>query len=337
MSALHLFNPENDLALAAGAERYTPPRAAAEMARCGQLFPMWLAESADSVLVTGEKQMEDAEQLRSQFGLRAAAVTEAPAGIGKCTPWGWSRAARHRLRQAGVDDDALPSDAWLEKHRELSSRLTTIALCREAGLEPPAAAYTPDEALFAVRENETRGAMSYMKMPWSCSGRGVFFTGRMGQEQILRRAEDIIRAQGCVIVEPDRRKAKDFAVLYRIENGEARFHALSMFETDAAGHYRGNLVVSDEAIIDRLGTDPMPQASRMASALTAVVGPHYEGWAGIDMMTTSDGGIYPCIEMNLRCTMGVVAAAMRQYFPVPMLLSPSPALEFPHIPRPLGL
>ena len=53
MSALHLFNPENDLALAAGAERYTPPRAAAEMARCGQLFPMWLAESADSVLVTG--------------------------------------------------------------------------------------------------------------------------------------------------------------------------------------------------------------------------------------------------------------------------------------------
>lgn len=331
---LYLFNPENDLALAAGIERYTPPRAAVAMSRCGQLLPMWMAEGSDYVLVGDEEALRQAEELRHRYGLKAAAVKQAPPDTTGCEPWGWSLAARRRFLDAGVDSLQLPSDEWLSVHRRLSSRLTTVALCNNLDIEAPVAALTVERAIKAIEHNLSRGHDSFMKMPWSCSGRGVFTTERMNSDMIRHRADDIIRAQGCVMIEPDRHRARDFAALYRIEDGEARFHALSLFDTDATGSYRGNLVISDDEIASRLGIDPMKDVERMAGALTAIIGPHYSGWAGVDMVTTADGSVWPCIELNLRATMGVVAAAMRPFFTRPMLLAPSPVLANPYIPIP---
>lgn len=323
---LHLFNPENDLALAADIERYTPPAAAVALARCGQLLPAWLADAGDAILVADtETASREAEELRSRFGIDVSPVSHAPADVAGCSPWGWSRYARRRFADAGVRADMLPDDDTLDRYRRLSSRTVTVDLCRCLGLEPPVVAYDADGAMAAVAANEERGAASYLKMPWSSSGRGVFTTARMTAVQTERRAADIIRSQGLVMIEPDRRRVADFAALYRIEDGEARFYALSVFATDERGAYRGNLVLPDSAIIDRLGVDPMPPAMAMADALSAVVAPCYTGWAGVDMVVTSYGSVWPCIELNLRATMGVVAAAMRPYFSDPMLLAPSPA------------
>lgn len=333
---LYLFNPENDLALAAGTDNYTPPRAAAELGRCAQLLPMWLADESDAVLVTDDEASHaTARLLKERFGLKAATVTSAPVEIAGCSPWGWSRAARRRFIRAGTAMSLLPSDEWLDRHRRLSSRITTIELCHRLGIEPPVAARSPEEAVAAVAANECHGLHSFLKMPWSCSGRGVFATDRMSPSQLHRRAADIIRAQGAVMVEPDRHRVRDFAVLYRISDGTAAFHALSLFETGQGGAYSGNLVISDDEIIHRLGTDPMPWAESMAKALTETVGPHYQGWAGVDMMTTVDGHIWPCTELNLRTTMGIVAAAMRPFFDRPMLLAPSPRIDEPYMPQPL--
>ena len=35
--------------------------------------------------------------------------------------------------------------------------------------------------------------------------------------------------------------------------------------------------------------------------------PWYEGPVGVDMLVTSDGNLHPCIEINWRMTMGMVA------------------------------
>lgn len=332
---IHLFNPENDLALAANLDRYTAPAAAAALSRCGALIPAWLANDGDCILVHSEDAITAANELRSNFGIGIEAVSAAPPDVVVCEPWGWSRYARTRFIAVGVDRKKLPSEDWLATHRALSSRLTTIDLCKQLGLDPPVAATSVDEALRAVAANHDAGHGSYLKMPWSSSGRGVFPTSGMKCEQVERRAADIIRSQGCVVVEPDRHRVADFAALYRVEDGVASFHALSAFATDSRGAYRGNLVISDDAIIDRLGVDPMPQAEKMSAALTHVVGPHYSGWAGVDMVATAYGDIYPCIELNLRATMGVVAAAMRRYFDRPMLLAPSTVDPMSHLPRPL--
>ena len=50
---LHLFNPENDLALAANLDHYTPPKAAVDLRRSGALLPMWYADAGDRVLCHG--------------------------------------------------------------------------------------------------------------------------------------------------------------------------------------------------------------------------------------------------------------------------------------------
>lgn len=332
---LHLFNPENDLALAAGIERYTPPAAAVRLSRAGQLLPVWLASSGDAVLVTDESAVEEAERLNARFGLGVKAVAVAPAGVEACSPWGWSKAARRRFINAGVAPAGLPSDEWLDTHRRLSSRLSTVDLSLALGIAPPVIARTPGEAVAAVAANEASGLASFIKMPWSSSGRGVFPTGRMTPVMVERRAADIIRSQSAVVIEPDRHRRFDFAALYYCEGGCARFMALSLFATDERGGYRGNIVTSDDDIISRLGTDPMPWAAKVADALTAVVAPHYDGWAGVDMVVTERGGIWPLIELNLRSTMGVIAAAMRPYFGHPALLAPSVDRADSHLPLPL--
>lgn len=60
-----------------------------------------------------------------------------------------------------------------------------------------------------------------------------------------------------------------------------------------------------------LGMDVAPLAHRIASILTPMIAPHYTGWLGVDMMlhTDSTGGtaVWPCVEINLRLTMGVLA------------------------------
>lgn len=330
---LHLFNPENDLALAADLDRYTPPAAAVALRRCGALLPAWLAERGDAVMVYSEQDAEAASELRSRYGIEVDAVISVPDSTEEYAPWGWSRHARRCFIDAGADPADMPSDAWLERHRHLSSRFTTVDLCRYLGLEPPVIALTVGQAVDAVAANFDKGAKgSFMKMPWSSSGRGVFPTDGMKPDLIQRRSADIIRSQGAVIIEPDRGKKADFAALYRIEDGKVHFHALSAFATDLRGAYRGNLVISDSEIISRLGVDPMAWVDKMSEAMTAVVASDYSGWAGVDMVTTETGGIYPCIELNLRATMGVVAAAMRPYFNGPMLLAPSPANPRSHIP-----
>ncbi len=323
---LHLFNPENDLALAADLDNYTPPKAAVALARAGALLPMWLAEAGDAVLVADEEQMAGAEMLRERYGLDVSAVASAPEGLSGCSPWGWSRASRRRFINAGVSEAILPGDDYLNHHRVLSSRSVTIPLAERLGLVPPVEAFNFGDAMAAVRLNEERGVASYLKMPWSCSGRGVFTTAAMTREQTGRRIADIIRAQGSVIVEPDRRRVADFAALYKIEAGSAHFHALSLFATDAGGSYRGNLILPDSEIIDRLGVDPMPWAERLGEALGEIVAPvEGHGWAGVDMIVNDRGEIYPLIELNLRATMGIVAASMRRVIQSPAVLSLSAA------------
>ena len=46
----YLFNPENDLALAAGTANYTPPKNALLLSNCGRLLPIWYAAPESVVL-----------------------------------------------------------------------------------------------------------------------------------------------------------------------------------------------------------------------------------------------------------------------------------------------
>lgn len=55
--------------------------------------------------------------------------------------------------------------------------------------------------------------------------------------------------------------------------------------------------------------------SRLENILPRIIGTTYRGWLGVDMMTYMIGGIekiMPCVELNLRMTMGIAAMKIHE-------------------------
>jgi hypothetical protein len=93
------------------------------------------------------------------------------------------------------------------------------------------------------------------------------------------------------------------------------FAGYSLFETDGQGAYKGNVLASDEAIEATLaqyvGCEALRTTrERLIELLSEKLGGRYTGYLGVDMMIyEGEGGyrLHPCIEINLRMNMGLVA------------------------------
>ncbi|WP_290072122.1 hypothetical protein [Paramuribaculum intestinale] len=321
-----LFNPENDLALADGRACYTPPPAAVALARAGALLPMWWGDSGD-VVMASDADCHGAESLGREFGLKSVVGSAGDfAAVDGCEPWGWSHAALRRLVMAGVRSEVLPSAASMDDIRRISHRSVSVSLLTRLGVSDdslPVEARSREEALQAIGRF---GGNAFIKLPWSSSGRGVFDVRRLNRSTLLRYVDGFIRRQGSVMVERSRNKVSDFAMLFRCAGGKAVFEALSGFHTDAGGRYLGNMIASDDAIVSHLGIDPRGWADPLAGAVSSVIAPYYDGWVGVDMMTECETsgarlGIVPCVEANVRMTMGVVAKYVYNRLGRNMLLS----------------
>lgn len=292
MNKLYWFNPENDLALAAGHGRYTPPRVAVELRRGGALLPSLWSDGSDLIL-----------------GSDSESIVSNPALVPE--PWGWSVYTRDCFLRAGCCADMLPSDDSLLLMRLLSHRRTSLAVLRELGFAQenlPVEATTVKDAFLAL---DFFGGDAVVKLPWSCSGRGVFYAAAMKRPQLESVIRGGIARQGSVMVERRFERIRDFAMLFCSEPKGVSFRGFSVFATDASGNYSGNLIASQEILLERLGIDPLPLIPAIESALNAVVAGNYSGWLGVDMMVYRDeenhNAIHPCIEVNLRMTMGVAA------------------------------
>ena len=103
------------------------------------------------------------------------------------------------------------------------------------------------------------------------------------------------------------------------ENGEVEYAGLSLFHT-VNNVYTGNLLATEEE--KRMILDKWIPASltdmirdRICTYIPTMLHPHYAGPLGIDMMVVSRHGqqgflLHPCVEINLRRTMGHVALVL---------------------------
>ena len=277
-----LFNPSNDMALAANLRQYTPPRHIQQM---------------EADLASLARQWDDG-------------------------PWGWSLATRQHYLRMGIDPADLPSEAWLAGHRSLSSRQFAVAYYRQlvAQLEPEWGPDTllPCRARYVEgSEADTLFASfgptecAILKSPWSSSGRGNMVVRGMADESARRRILKTIREQGGIVVEPFYAdKALDFAMEFHVGQGGTDFLGYSVFDADEMGHYRGNWVESQEQLLGRIAL-PQTLLDRLVqyhcSALSQLP---YQGPVGIDMMRLADGRVHPCVEINFRRTMGWLALTL---------------------------
>lgn len=180
------------------------------------------------------------------------------------------------------------------------------------------------------------------KSLWSCSGRGVFLLSATPTDKERARLTRLLRDHGAVELEPVYNKLLDFALEFegcelpgndlaaleadaaartpKLSNGSAGpafpFLGLSVFTTHAFSGYVANhpYPQAEAAAAVRRVLPALPSPEALADAVSAVVSPFispaYRGPWGIDMMVvrTPEGPrLHPCVEVNLRRTMGHAA------------------------------
>lgn len=295
-----IFNCSNDMALAANVRQYFPPKRIQQME-------------------------EDLRELALYWD---------------DGPWGWSLCTKQRYLKMGIREEELPSDEWLDEVRKLSSReyacnyikgmLETLNDDRLVGRDMTFATTIDADMDETIRQ---RGEMIF-KSPWSSSGRGVFTSHNLSPELIRKKLEGFINTQGGYASDRFYSKVCDFAMEFMISgNHEVDFLGYSVFQAAENGAYGFNYVESQEDLKRRIGLDDDLLTSLIDYHKAHLGKTEYTGPVGIDMITLcpntcpppsdsqmvngkSQNGtcIHPCIEINLRMNMGILAILLYNRF-----------------------
>lgn len=313
---LHIFNPENDLALADGGFSYCPPPAAMCIATELASLPLWYAGKEDVVCLPNQH-ISFRDEMATMFELPQVYASPMQQSITLLSPWGWSAQMRHRFKAMGFANALLPSDEQIAKMRNLSSRLLTIDVLtalRAAGVDTqPLPRYIDnlDDAVAFVNGCER----CVVKAPWSGSGKGIMWGIGRAEDPMVHFCKGVIRRQGGVVCEHFLNAIQEFAMEFYADGAGVEFVGYSLF-TAENGAYSGNVLAPDSEIEARLSQYiPVAQLHRVKSALCDIMeqlldGCGYCGYLGVDMMLYDNGDgcrLNPCMEINLRMNMGVVS------------------------------
>lgn len=333
---IHYFNPGHETEVWLDKENYTPPAPVAQMRNELAALPIWYAEAGDAIYLETEQACRVSafmEQLPREItpavrllDRRAIGATDLATAV--VQPWGLSRPALRRFRQLKEETQAafaLP--AWQASYKPLGSR-RTAAVCLERIRrslpdeqlpETPRFCRTLPEISRAVTsfQKRTGGHPCLLKTPYSSSGRGLLWLkGEPLATNEQKWVEGALAKQGEVSVEPVVDKVLDFALEYRADgHGEVEELGLSLFQTGAGGNYGSNSL-QEQAALERqliayVGEQRLHRVrTAVRKALQTVLATDYAGYLGVDMLIyrRADGfAIHPCVEINLRYTMGLVA------------------------------
>lgn len=329
---IHLFNPDHDIALASNQSNFTSPRAGRQLAHDLGFLPMLWAKRGDVVVVVDiEVAKHGLLNLGVAYNNAAEFVTlsQLPQALkGKrsidVSPWGWNIAIRNALLRAGVPADVMPNDRQLEAIRELSSRRLAVRLLdyfkdRDGVTGFSRSCDSFEEVMSFLHLNKD----IVVKAPWSSSGRGVRFAREQEAEKdesLMRWISNVIEKQGFVVAEERCDDVMDFAVEFMAKpDGQVQYCGLSVFSTNGSA-YTGNMLVAErekENIINQY-----VHINRLNRIIIEIerflserIAKQYVGPLGVDMMIvkgdeTEPYLLNPCVEINMRRTMGHVAIAL---------------------------
>ena len=344
---LHIFNPEHDIALAANLSNFTAPHAGRQLRNDLGFLPALWAQEGDQILVQHEESALKAyhrvchrlaklgvtdglPSVNPQFTAAKTAVYRQETD--SIQPWGWDRAIRRELERMGMDATLLPADAQIEQIRQLSHRRTSAQLLPKLQMEGTVGEAFECTTIEQVEELFQRYGRLVLKAPWSSSGRGVRFcdAARLvnSEERIVNNdaqmawVRNILKSQGSIMVEPYYNKVKDFGMEFEAAaDGSIRYLGLSLFHT-VNGAYVGNILATESVKRDMISRYiPVCLLDSVKQTITDQLRlPGYVGPFGIDMMIVKHpltshlspltSYLHPCVEINLRRTMGHVALSI---------------------------
>lgn len=313
---LHIFNPENDLALADGGANYCPTPAATRIAYDLASLPLWFADKDDCVVLPDVIHSEYYKGVSSLFTLATPYDIGRKNNITECVPWGWSPQIKRRLRVMGFGS-LLPDDRTIMAIRELSNRKSSIKILsalKDKGID------VPPLPLYLTQGDEVADFVNcrprcVVKAPWSGSGKGIAWGIGRVETPMEHFYKGVIRRQGGVVCEEFLDGKVEFAMEFYADGNKVSFAGYSLFKS-FKGSYSGNILASDDDvekfILQFISSDELAKVKRylpeVLSCLLSDSG--YNGYFGVDMMIYERDGVMrlnPCMELNLRMNMGMVS------------------------------
>lgn len=336
----HIFNPEHDIALASNLTNFTAPHAGRQLRHDLGFLPVLWASEGDGILA------DDAELARKSIGKLSARLPHASRArlhafqdsvytinqaarkdsLSFIEPWGWDAALKSLLLRHGISPSSLPTDETLSTIRQLSHRQLAASLLPQLRVDG-----TVGQSFFCTDMASVSSLLQshgrlVLKAPWSSSGRGLRFlhatqAPASSQEGWIK---NVVAAQGAVMAEPYYNKVKDFGMEFCTDGaGHTTYLGLSLFHT-MNGAYTGNVLATENWKQNQLSAFlPAELTHFVESAIceqtARLFRDKYKGPFGVDMMVVArddaDGFLlHPCVEINLRRTMGHAALSLTHLF-----------------------
>jgi hypothetical protein len=310
---IHYFNPGHETAVLNASKHYQPSKQIVKMQEDLALLPKWYAEPADYIF-TGQK--VEAEKLK----------------YGSVGFWGVSPQGIHYFETLNRQYDLqLQIPRWKEEYRFLGSRFAAqkalVALMEaipdiDKSILPQF--YSDPEEIENVvttgpdvpERKETRSRW-LLKSPYSSSGRGLLWLNLGKPTQSERQIIDgMLKKQSQISLEKALDKRLDFSMHFEITQGKKIcFTGYSIFQTNAKGAYENSLLANQKTmekqitnLIDKYLLQEVQKT--LTGILQEMYAPYYIGNLGVDMLVYASENqfrLHPCIEINMRKSMGYLA------------------------------
>ena len=328
---VYLFNPDADLALADNRPTYVAPDTVRRMTCDLALLPFWYAGDGGGVRVSSPDEKAWVEQMNERFRRNVVPVLAKDwRGLGeiKWMPWGWTPALRRRLLEEEAGEFNLPGEETLAEWRKWASRERVADWLRAFGEIGGGRAESVNlRDISACRAYVEGHRAVVLKAPWSGSGKGLRWCQGVFTSDVEGWCARLLRKHGVLTASPVYNKEEDFAMeFYSDGQGRVSFEGYSLFSTTSGGAYAGNCLLADAQVEQRMGGYGLYETLRRvrcrALEIAAYYTGSYQGYWGIDMMVcreenTARYWLHPCVEVNLRMNMGVVALDLYRHLLVP--------------------
>jgi len=337
------FNPTCEFAIANISTNWQSNKLLQKMEDDLSSLPLFFGKKEDFVLVShmpSEGFIESLKQLGIEppdFKLKTTAITESRfinLRRNKLFPWGWSPAAHKFLtpfkescseefKRSAISD-------WKPEHRELTSRKFASEILLQL-LNIGCSEYLLPKSFMpkiCISQNDFEVALKQwgeimVKAPWSSSGRGLQpITKTPVHQKVWEKVLGIVKEQGFAIAEPYLKKEFDFSFQFELKKGKVQFLGISNFSTNKKGQYVGNFLNGlPETFEKRILEFTQNAALEIRQPLTETLessklATFYEGVFGVDALIFSDCNnqlkINPCLEINLRHTMGLLSLKLEK-------------------------
>lgn len=324
---LYIFNPDTDMALGSNCHNYTPPINIQNFIRKLALLPALYAKNDSSILLPYGLNRFDACNLAYYDVVKSKNIKlvidyDLTNKSFYIIPWGWDETLCNRLSRKGIiavdtQNNILDFNKICRVRKELSHRRISIEIHKllfhylgDTGIKIPIEFSDSDAALNWVAKNSG----CYLKSPWSSSGKGIFHYCDSNKHLVEAWINATIKKQGSIMAEVGELRALDFATEWIVKDAKAQYVGLSVFKVNEHGNYQGNYLASEEELTKIVAsyTDCFtPQLiDALRQTIDELISPFYNGQLGVDMLVTKDGRLNPCVEVNLRNTMGHVALSL---------------------------